>query len=115
MSVTTQQLPENRISPHPPGRNSTGAALHPFDVHDHDGAGLEAEPAAGGEIGQGLVDGFAGGTDELGQLLLGEVVVHVYAVVGGAAETVGQVEQGLGDPARNVGEDQVGDRGCLRA
>ena len=35
--------------------------------------------------------------------------MDVYAVVGGAAEAVGEVEQRLGDAARDVGEDQVGD------
>src|SRR5262245_43077959 len=87
---------------------SASAASQSLDVHDHDRARLEPQPAAGGEVGERLVDGLAGGADQLGQLLLGEVVVDVYAVVGGAAEAVGQVEQGLGHPARNVGEDQVG-------
>ena len=71
--------------------------------------GLEAQPAAGGEVGERLVDRLAGGADQLGELLLGEVVVHVDAVVGGAAEAVGEVEQRLGDAAGDVGEDQVGD------
>ena len=57
------------------------------------------QPAAGGEVGEGLVDGLAGGADQLGELLLGEVVVDVDAVVGGAAEPVGEVEQCLCDPA----------------
>ncbi len=35
--------------------------------------------------------------------------MHVDAVVGGAAEPVGEVEQRLGDPAGDVGEDQVRD------
>ena len=34
--------------------------------------------------------------------------MDVDAVVGGAAEAVGEVEQRLGDPAGYVGEDQVG-------
>ena len=88
----------------PSRARSAGAAAEAVDVHDHDRAGFEAEPAAGGEVGQGLVDGLAGGTDQLGELLLGEVVVDVDAVVGGAAEAVGQVEQRLRDPAGYVGE-----------
>src|SRR4029079_17683948 len=86
-----------------------GAAGESLDVHDDDGAGFEAEPAAGGEVGQGLVDSLAGGADQLGELLLGQVVVDVDAVVGGAAEAVGEVEQRLGHPPGHVGEDQVGD------
>ena len=35
--------------------------------------------------------------------------MDVDAVVGGAAEAVGEVEQRLGDAARDVGEDEVGD------
>ena len=35
--------------------------------------------------------------------------MHVHAVVGGAPEAVGEVEQRLGDAAGDVGEDQVGD------
>src|ERR1700742_3091396 len=65
--------------------SSAGAAAEAVDLHDHHGAGLEAEPAAGGEVGQGLVHGLAGGADQLGELLLGEIVVDVDAVVGGAA------------------------------
>ena len=87
----------------------SGRGAEALDVHDHDRAGLEAQPAARGEVGQRLVDGLAGGADQLGELLLGEVVVDVHAVVGGAAEAVGEVEQRLGDPAGHVGEDQVGD------
>src|SRR6478609_8180395 len=71
-------------------RGSAGAALEALDLHDDHGAGLEAQPAAGGEVGQCLVDGLAGGADQLGELLLGEVVVDVDAVVGGAAEAVAE-------------------------
>ena len=62
-----------------------------------------------GEVGERLVDRLAGGADQLGELLLGEVVGDVHAVVGGAAEAVGEVEQRLGDAAGDVGEDQVGE------
>ena len=88
---------------------SAGAAGEALDVHDHHGARLEAQPAAGREVGERLVDGLAGGADQLGELLLGEVVVDVHAVVGGPAEPVREVEQRLGDPAGHVGEHQVGD------
>src|SRR6478735_2133758 len=88
---------------------SAGAAGEALEVHDHHGAGLEAQPAARGEVGERLVDRLAGGADQLGELLLGEVVVDVDSVVGGAAEAVGEVEQRLGDAAGHVGEDEVGD------
>ncbi len=71
--------------------------------------GSRRSQPTGGEVGQRLVDRLAGGADQLGELLLGEVVVDVDAVLGGAAEAVGEVEQRLGDTARDVGEDQVGD------
>ena len=34
--------------------------------------------------------------------------MHVHAVVAGVAESLGQLQQLLGDPARDVGENQVG-------
>jgi glyoxylase-like metal-dependent hydrolase (beta-lactamase superfamily II) len=37
---------------------SAGAALEPARVEEHHGAGLEADPAAGGEVGERLVDGL---------------------------------------------------------
>ena len=88
---------------------SARAALDAFHVQDGDRTGFEPDPAAGGEIGQGLVDRLAGGADQLGQLLLGEVMVHVYAVVALVAEPLGELEQLLGHPPGHVGEDQVGD------
>ncbi|MPM69828.1 hypothetical protein SDC9_116776 [bioreactor metagenome] len=84
-----------------------GDAVH---VEDGDGTRLQSDPAAGGEVGQCLVDRLAGGADQLGQLLLGEVVVHQDALGALLAEPAGQIDQGLGDPARHVGEDQVADR-----
>ena len=61
-----------------------------------------------GEVGEGLVDRLARGADELGQLLLREVVGDEDAVLGRATEAAGQVEQGLGDTTRHVREDEVG-------
>ena len=39
--------------------------LAALDVEQHDRARLQAQPAARGEVGQGLVDGLAGRADEL--------------------------------------------------
>ena len=72
------------------------------------GAGLQPEPAAAGEVGQRLVDRLPGGPDQLGQLLLGQVVRDQDPGVRRPAEPRRQVEQRLGHPAGHVGEDQVG-------
>ena len=77
---------------------SAGAAGEPLDVHDDDRAGLQAQPAARGEVGQRLVDGLAGGADQLGELLLGEVVVDVDAF---ALQNAYEVNYGI-DMARVV-------------
>jgi glyoxylase-like metal-dependent hydrolase (beta-lactamase superfamily II) len=86
----------------------SSSLAQPFGVQDQDGAGGDLEPAAGGEVGEGLVDGLAGGADQLGELFLGEVVVHVQPVGLLAAKPVGEVKQVLRNPAGHVGEDQVG-------
>src|SRR6476469_3043908 len=57
--------------------SSARAAREPLEVHDHHGAGLQAQRAARREGGERLVDRLAGGADQLGELLLGEVVVDV--------------------------------------
>src|SRR6266567_8202067 len=77
------------------------------------GPSLKLDPAALGEVGEGLVHRLARGADELGQLLLGQVVGDLDALLvlaGRLAEAGGQVEQRLGDAAGNIGEDQVGER-----
>ena len=85
---------------------SAGATPQPVEVEEQHRAALQTDPAAGDELGQGLVDRLAGGADELGELLLGQVVRDVDALVGGLAEPVGQVQQRLGDAAGDVGEDR---------
>ena len=78
------------VDPRPAGvpvaLSSAGAAREPLDVQEQHGAGLEAQPAARGEVGQRLVDRLAGGADQLGQLLLGQVVVRRAGLVGRPAE-----------------------------
>src|SRR5690606_18164704 len=88
----------------PPWSTSAGAATQPLDVeHDHRPL-LQTQPATSDEVGQRLVHRLARGADQLGQLLLREVVHDANSLVGGHAEPGGQVEQLLGDPSRNVGE-----------
>jgi glyoxylase-like metal-dependent hydrolase (beta-lactamase superfamily II) len=91
----------------PPGRLA-GAFAEALGVQDEDGTGRDLQPAAGGEVGQRLVDRLPGGPDQLGQFLLGEIVMNVQAVAFLLAEPVGQVEQVLRHASGNVGEDQVG-------
>src|SRR5690606_37199404 len=71
-----------------PRRPLAGPAAHPLDVEQDHGLGLDAQPAAQRELGQRLVHRLAGGADELGELLLGEVVVHVQPVLALLAELV---------------------------
>lgn len=53
---------------------SAGPPGQPFRIEDQHALALQTQPAPVGEVGQGLVDGLAGGADELGDLLLGQVV-----------------------------------------
>src|SRR5699024_10269165 len=78
-----------------PAGMSAGAAAQTLDVDDEDRAGLETDPAAGGEVRQGLVDRLAGGADQLGELLLGEAVGDHHAVVRLPAEALGEVQDVL--------------------
>jgi hypothetical protein len=68
------------------------------------------EPAPLLEVGQRLVDRLARGADELGELLLRQVVRDVHALVARGAEALRQVEQRLGHPTGDVAEDEVGHR-----
>src|SRR5690625_3382085 len=86
---------------------SAGAAAQALHIHQEHGASLQPDPAARGEVRQGLVDGLAGGADQLGQLLLGEAVGDHHAVIGLAAEALREIEDVLGHAAGDVGEDQV--------
>ena len=63
-----------------PRGGSAGAVAHTVHVEDDDGASFEADEAAGGEVGQCLVHGLTGSTDELSQLFLGEVVSDEHTV-----------------------------------
>src|SRR5881409_3743620 len=56
---------------------SARALGEPLDVHEDHRAGLQAQPAALGEVREGLVDRLAGGADQLGELLLRQVVDDV--------------------------------------
>src|SRR5262249_21449214 len=89
-----------------PGRSS-GPAAQPFPVQDHHALALQPQPAAGGEVGERLVHRLAGRPDQLGQLLLGEVVGDPQVAAVHRAEPVGELQQLLRHPARHVGEDQV--------
>ena len=62
-----------------------------------------------GKVGQSLIDGFPGCADELGDLLLGEVVGHPHCTALLCAEPLGELQQLLGDPAGHIGENQVGE------
>ena len=61
-----------------------------------------------GEVGKRLVDGFPRSADQLGDLLLRQVVGDPHRATFLGAETLGQLQQLLGHPARHVGEDEVG-------
>jgi hypothetical protein len=56
------------------GELLTGSANQALRLQDEHTLALQAKPAALGEIGQRLVHRLAGGADQLGDLLLGEVV-----------------------------------------
>ena len=59
------------------------------------------------EGGQRLVDGLAGSAHQLGNLFLGEVMVHAQGTAFLNTEAVSQLQQGLCHAARNVGKDEV--------
>jgi len=86
---------------------SAGAFAEAFGVQDEDGASGDLQPAPRGEVGECFVDGLPGGSHELSQLLLGEVVVDMQAVGLLLAEALGEIEQVLRHPARDIGEYQV--------
>ena len=83
--------------------------MEAFQIRDHHGAGFEAKPTTGGEVGEGLVDRLARSAHELGKFFLREVVIDVYAVIGAAAEAAREIKQGLRDTAGDVGEHEVTD------
>jgi hypothetical protein len=85
------------------------SALHSLDVEDRHRAGLQPDPASGGKIGERLVDRLARGAHQLRELFLSQVVVHVHTVLTFVSEPLRQFKELLGDPARNVGEDQIRD------
>jgi glyoxylase-like metal-dependent hydrolase (beta-lactamase superfamily II) len=85
-----------------------GAFAEAFGVQDEYRTGRDLQPAPGGEVCQGFVDRLPRGSDQLSQLLLGQVVVDVQPVAFLLAEPGRQVEQVLGHPSRHVGEDQIG-------
>ena len=85
-----------------------GAFAEAFGVQDEYRTGRDLQPAPGGKVRQGLVDRLPRGSDQLSQLLLGQVVVDVQPVTFLLAEPGRQIEQVLGHPARDVGEDQIG-------
>jgi hypothetical protein len=84
------------------------STLYPLDIQDRHRAWLQSDPAAGGKIGKSLIDGFTRGADKLRQLLLGQIMMHMHAIVPLVAEPLRQLQQLLGNPAGDIGEDQVG-------
>src|SRR5690606_11843381 len=80
-------------------RRSARPAAQPLQVDEGDLVGAEDDPAAAGEVGKRLVDRLPGGADQLGELLLGQVVLDQDPLVGAGPEPRRQVEQGLGHPA----------------
>ena len=75
-----------RAEPHGPARQR-GAAAQALLVEDDDGLALQLDPAAVHEVGQRLVHRLAGGADQLGQLLLREVVLDAQALAGRGCRT----------------------------
>jgi hypothetical protein len=61
-----------------------------------------------GEIGERIVDRLARCADQLGDLLLGQIVGHAHGAVVLGAEPLRQLQELLGDAAGHVGEDQIG-------
>src|SRR5688572_10615532 len=85
-------------------------ACEPFRIEDNDALAVKTQPAARGEVGQGLVDGLPGGPDELSQLLLGQIVGNSKHATVPRPETAGHLQKVLRDPAGDVGEDQIRER-----
>jgi glyoxylase-like metal-dependent hydrolase (beta-lactamase superfamily II) len=89
-------------------RRLPGALAQALGVDDQYRPGRDVQPAAGGKVRESLVDRLPRRPDQLRQLLLRQVVVHLKAFIRLLAEPLRQVEQRLGDPSGNVGEDEVG-------
>src|SRR5699024_10424090 len=79
-----------------------GAAGQPLGVDDQHRLALQAQPAALREVGQRLVHGLAGGADQLGDLLLRQVVGDPQGAGLLGAEALRELQQRLGHPARDV-------------
>ena len=62
-----------------------------------------------GEVGQRLVHRLTRGADQLSDLFLSQVVSHPHRAALLGAEPLSELQQLLGDPARHVGEDEVGE------
>src|SRR6476469_3221374 len=90
-------------------RGSARAPDQPLGVEQHDALALQPDPTPVPEVGERLVDGLPGRADQLGQLLLGEVVRDPQVPTLLLAELTRQLQQRLGHPAGDVGEDQVGE------
>src|SRR5271163_483186 len=78
-----------------------------FGVRDEYALALQPDPAAVGEVGQRLVHGLPRCPDQLGDLVLGQVVGDAQRAAFLGAEALRELQQLLGDPAGNVGEDQI--------
>ena len=61
-------------------------------VQNDNCACLQADPAAGNELGKSLVHGLAGRANQLCQLFLSQLVSNEHAVGRGAAEAISQVQ-----------------------
>ena len=93
---------------HPDHARLAGAFAEAFGVQDEYRTGGDLQPATGGEVRQRLVDRLPRGSDQLSQLLLGQVVMDVQPVAFLLAEPGRQIEQVLRHAPGDVGEDQVG-------
>ena len=90
-------------------RSLARSAGQPLGVADQHALALQADPTAVGEVGERLVDSLAGGADQLGDLLLRQVVRYAQRPTLLSAEPLGQLQQLLGHASWHVGEDQVGE------
>ena len=86
-----------------------GSALHAFDVKDRDRARLQSNPSPSSKISQRFVDRLARRTNQLCQLLLRQVVMHVHTVIPLIAKPLCQFQQLLCNPTGDVGKDEIGD------
>jgi glyoxylase-like metal-dependent hydrolase (beta-lactamase superfamily II) len=84
------------------------ALAQALGVDDQHRPGRDVQPAAGGKVRECLVDRLPRRPDQLRELLLRQVVVHLKALIRLLAESLRQVEQRLGDPSGNIGKDEVG-------